>query len=175
MKLSLFPKQEYWLSSPLAPDMAENAIHNDIYVWKNKGVFDLIDEFADNTMRTFRYFQGSVGQSRFVIRRNYHYGQKVYDRNRFIVPTLKGEIIPSNSGSSIHVVATTSMIYQVYCLFGAVVMIGIASVCSIWLGLCFCAFFIGFRYDELRLSKGDKKELIEILKAEEVKKTIDPI
>jgi hypothetical protein len=175
MNFSLFPKQEYWLTSPLAPDMAENAIRNDIYQWKNKGVFDFVDEFVDNTTRTFRYFVGSVGQSRFVIRRNYDNGRKIYDNYSDLVPTIKGEIIQSNSGSSIHVVSTTSLIYQIYSHFVAAVLIGIASICSIWLGICFCAFLIGFRYDYLRRSKGDKKELIEILKAEEIKKPIDAL
>jgi len=145
----------------MSPEIVAESIYKDIFDFKKKGLIDLIDEFADNTTRTFRYFEGHVTPPSFRLTRHH---QKRRD-----LPPIVGYISPSPNGSYIHVVAEMSGRDKIILAMSMPVAICWAAYYHIFLLMVFAvAPYITMRYDFSKKSKEDKQELMEILQAEEV-------
>ena len=171
MTIQLFPKEEYWLNSPLTARAALDAINANV-MERDFITFGLLSAIVDKKMRTYRYFEGSVGEMQFEINCKHYWSQR---NNSIALPIIDGTIEQTGNTSSIHIVCGPPS--RTYLLLSIPIIAIIVSTLILpkhaqpGMLLPFLIVYVLViaisRYRYIRRLKKDKKHLMTIFDASE--------
>jgi len=171
MVFQLFPKEEYWLTSPYTASQAIDALAENV-MRQDFITYGFFAAFLDRKMKIYKFFEGSINDLDFKISHKQYWHARA---SGFInsIPSINGAISEVGSGSVVHINCCASK----WMYLSAILRLGmflfiIGTHAPLIVLIIFILLYIIFlfvqRYLYIRRLRKDKEQLKLIFRAEEL-------